>query len=115
MKNQIDYIYLSAIGSDNRDIKLVDDSTEAVVVFENGDTYTASFFTYQHIASLRRLHQQEDDFLNGKYFWVERMVLIDLISYESIQKVIDDLIEQGDFQSVFRKLKTWRNRNTNDL
>ena len=104
MNHQIKKIFLSTLCEEGHTSHPIDDNTEVVVVFDNGDTYAASFFTYRNIESARKLHQSKGDFLNGKYFWVECMVLIDFISQENVLAVVMDLIDQGDFYSVFRKL-----------
>lgn len=104
MNQRIKKIFLSSLREEESDRDSVDDSTEAVIVFDNGDTYTASFFTYRNIESMRELHQSQGSFLSGKYFWTERMLLIDFISQENVTAVIKDLLDQGDFPKAFRKL-----------
>lgn len=41
--------------------------------------------------------------MNGTYFWSSHMVLIDVISRQRIELLIDHLIIQDNFQSVFKR------------
>lgn len=41
--------------------------------------------------------------MEGKYFWASDMVLIDTASRERILEVIDYLIENDEFSSVFTR------------
>ena len=104
MTDKIADIYLSV----DHDIEstLVDDQryTDVVVVFENGEKHVASFFSYESLELLNAAHRESGEFLNGKYFWAPGMVLIDECSRESIEEVIEELMEEGDFKYIFRRI-----------
>jgi hypothetical protein len=80
----------------------MDDNSDVVVAFEDGNTYIATFFTYDNIQTLRRRYSQTGECLSGQYFWASDMVLIDQISRESIQQVINHLLETGEFSQIFK-------------
>ncbi|MCB0629152.1 MAG: hypothetical protein R2824_18785 [Saprospiraceae bacterium] len=91
-------------GHDREAIDYADNYTDVIVEMENGAVYVASFFTYQSISSLIDKHRMNGEYLGGKYYWAEDMVLIDKCGMEDVKKVIQHLIEEGDFLEVFRKL-----------
>lgn len=78
-----------------------DDDNTDVVVEKDGKKYVASFFTYKNVESLTRKNRKTGENLSGKYFWGSDMILIDSCSRADIEKVIDDLIKDGLFESVF--------------
>ncbi len=104
MSLRIDQIYLSRDLRKKENREIQDDSTDVIVKMEGGDIYVASFFSYDGIAALRNRNQITGHFLRGKYFWSNGMILIDVCDKRNIMYVIDDLMEEGDFKEVFRKL-----------
>ena len=80
------------------------ESTDVIVTMENGDRYVAAFFAYKYIEMIRQLNFQSGEFIKGKYFWVKNMVLVDSCCREDILNVIENIIEEGNFESVFEKL-----------
>ena len=79
-------------------------NTDVIVQFYSGKKYIASFFTFQNLEMIREENLKSEAFLNGKYFWTKNMLLIDNCSKKNITKVIDHLIIEGDFTTVFKKL-----------
>lgn len=79
-------------------------NTDVIVTMENGDLFIASFFAYLGIQLLTKTHQSTGEFLEGKYFWAKGMLLIDSCDRKSIENVIDYLLDEGDFLTVFQKL-----------
>lgn len=84
-------------------IAVTDDNTDVRVAFNNGASYVATFFTYENIASLRKKNAATGECLAGKYFWASDMILIDRIERSSILQVIDALLADGSFESIFAK------------
>jgi hypothetical protein len=79
-------------------------NTDVVVSLDNGKKYIASFFTYSNIRDMHIHHKQSGDFLYGSYFWNKNMVLIENCSLEDIEPVVNDLIDEGNFNEAFCKL-----------
>lgn len=79
------------------------DNTDVIVEFDNGDRWVASFFTYSNIGKLVEKNKSTGERLNGKYFWGSDMILVDEVSRERIQEVIDYLINKGEFECVFKR------------
>ena len=86
-------------------IDYTNESTDVIVEFKGGDTYISTFFTYKNLETKRMEYQNTGEFLGGKYFWEERMVFVDQITEDRIEEVVVHLIDEGDFQKVFRKLE----------
>ncbi|WP_337103313.1 hypothetical protein [Paenibacillus sp. YIM B09110] len=80
-----------------------DENTDVIVTFPNRSKWIASLFTYKNIETLRQKNIQSGECMNGLYFWSSDMVLIDVISRQSIEQLIDHLFIQGNFQSVFKR------------
>lgn len=83
------------------ELDIKNDNTDVIVEFNDGTRWVASFFTYGNISKLVEKNRSTGEYLNGKYFWSSDMVLIDEISRERIEEVINHLISEGEFQSIF--------------
>lgn len=80
-----------------------DDNTDVIVTFSDRSKWIASFFTYKNIQTLIEKNKQTGENLNGAYFWSSDIVLIDFVSRERIVEIINYLIENDEFCSVFSK------------
>ncbi|QUL52688.1 hypothetical protein KDC22_19855 [Paenibacillus tritici] len=81
---------------------IYDDNTDAIITFEDGSRWGASFFTYKNIQKLVAKNQQTGEYLQGKYFWGSDMVLVDECSRKRIEEVVEHLIRIGDFETIFK-------------
>lgn len=79
-------------------------NTDVIVQMDSGEKYIASFLTYENLESLRRENLKSGAFLNGKYYWMKNMLLIDDCSKERIKLIINHLLDEGNFDSVFKKI-----------
>lgn len=104
MDSKIEKIYLSLEALNYDSINFQDDHTDVIILFGNGSYYSASFFTFQNIWTLKEQNRQNGTFLKGSYFWVEGMILIDDLAINTVKKVINELLEEGDFERAFKKL-----------
>lgn len=104
MKQRIQKILLSSETELNDKSDLQDAHTDVIVKMNDGEKYVASFFTYKNLKTLQLLHREENDFLGGKYFWVKGMLMVENCKRQTIEKVVGDLIDEGDFERVFRKI-----------
>lgn len=80
-----------------------DANTDVMVVFSDRSKWIASFFTYKNIRTLREKNKQTGESMSGAYLWSSDMVLIDIASRERLEQVIDYLIQNNEFQSVFTR------------
>lgn len=101
----IEKVYLSGFYPGiEKDEKLENEYTDVIVVTDQGNKYVASFFTFENINMLRHLNHATGEFLGGKYFWANNMVLVDSCSKENIEKVVNHINDEGNFTTVFRRL-----------
>lgn len=80
-----------------------DGNTDVIVKFKDGSRWVASFFTYTNIKTLVEKNKKTGECMNGKYFWASDMILIDEVSRKQIEEVIDHLINEGEFEFIFKK------------
>ena len=80
-----------------------DANLEVIVTFSDLSKWIASFFTYKNIQTLREKNVKTGECMKGAYLWSSDMVLIDIASRERIYEVIDFLIENDEFESVFTR------------
>ncbi|WP_435623774.1 hypothetical protein [Flagellimonas sp.] len=80
------------------------DNSDVIVTFENGEKFVATFFTYENIQWLRQKNMETGECLNGKYFYATDLILIDTLNRREILKVINHLIEEGSFKTVFDRI-----------
>jgi hypothetical protein len=79
-------------------------STDVIVLLNDGHKYTASFFSFAYLEQVCNRNKISGEFLGGKYFWAKNIVLVEECSDDIINPVVADIIEEGEFNEVFRKL-----------
>lgn len=98
----------------SRDFGISDDTTgsdlvegtDVIVYLEDNKTvkeYIATVFTYDEIQAQYKNNCKVGDFLNGEYFFKPNLLIVKYCSRESLEKIVNHLIKEGDFMSVFRK------------
>lgn len=100
----IDEIFLS---SDTRKEYFAEEPkglTDVVVKFNSGEKFFASFFTFDKVIEMRKEHQLNEKFLSGRYFWAKNMILIEACDKATIERVIENLLEEGEFREAFTKI-----------
>jgi hypothetical protein len=80
------------------------DSTDVIVLLKDNRRYIASFFSFGFISEKNLQADMSLDFLKGKYFWNKNMVLIKDCTPDLVGQVVNDLIDEGNFQEAFREL-----------
>ncbi|MEL7425616.1 MAG: hypothetical protein AAFN81_21675 [Bacteroidota bacterium] len=80
------------------------DTTDVIVELQNGDLLVASFLPYKNVSISIERNRISGDYLSGKYFWVDRMVLVEKCDPSTIEEVVHNLLEEGDFFKVFQKI-----------
>jgi hypothetical protein len=103
-ENRIKKVFITAEHQMGNDQDIDIGSTDVIVLLDDDRKYIASFFTYAFVEYIRNKNRMTGDFLNGKYFWGKNMVLIEECTPEVINPVIKHIIEEGEFNDVFRVL-----------
>ena len=101
---KIKRIHLSSLDINEDEYDPKSGNTDVIVFLENDKKYIASFFSYANIEEMRLQHQKSGVFLDGTYFWDKHMVLVEECSLKTIETVVGDLIDEGNFQEAFREL-----------
>jgi hypothetical protein len=101
---EVKKIFITADLESENNHKQKSGNTDVIVLLEDGHKYSASFFTYAYIEMIRKKNIYTGDFLNGKYFWGKNMVLVEECSFDVINSVVIDIIDEGEFKEVFRHL-----------
>ena len=89
-----------------RGIKPLDpdnDNVDVEVTFQNGESFSAVFFTLQNIETLMKHYKKTGECADGLYFWASDMVIVQHLSEKTICETIDNLLAEDEFESVFSK------------
>ena len=89
-----------------RGIKPLDpdnDNVDVEVTFQNGESFSAVFFTFQNIETLMKHYKKTGECADGLYFWASNMVIVQHLSEKTICETIDKLLVEDKFESVFSK------------
>ena len=73
------------------------------VTFPNGESFSAVFFTLQNIATLMKDYEKTGEGANGLYFWTSDMLIVQKLTEQTICETVDNLLAEGEFESVFSK------------
>ncbi len=98
-------IYIAAENWAEGEWDYQNDNTDVIVTTNENKRYIATFFTYQNIESLRKKNNETGECFDGKYFWASDMILIDKCSRNNIEKVIQYLINEGEFYQIFNEIE----------
>jgi hypothetical protein len=100
----IKQIYITSDHVKDDEVRMKSGNTDVIVVLINGYKYTASFLTYDYIEKARDRNKITGEYLQGKYFWAKNMVLVEDCTPEIINPVVREIIDEGEFNDVFRRL-----------
>ncbi|RAW01598.1 hypothetical protein [Pseudochryseolinea flava] len=77
-------------------------STDVIVRFENGDQYAATFYSSK---SMERLVNAMDEGGEGvAQYELLQGVLVKNFEEKKLYALVDDMLAEGDFQLIFKKL-----------
>lgn len=103
LKERSKQIWINAEEWAEGEWNIEDVNLDVTVTFSDRSKWIASFFTYKNILTLREKNRQTGECMKGAYYWSSDMVLIDTASRERILEVIDYLIKNDEFESVFTR------------
>lgn len=101
---KIKQIFLMPGNDPNEEEQRGSGNADVIITMEDGDRYLGSIFTYDNIEVMRKINKASKEFLQGKYFWVKNMLLIDSLKQEDVRVVAEHLIDEGEFSNVFQKI-----------
>lgn len=81
------------------------DNSDVIITFSDDSRHIATFFTYQNIEHLRQKNKRTGEYLNGKFFWASDMIIVERIKREEIERIINYLITENEFESIFDRIE----------
>ena len=83
-----------------------DDNIDAVVHFDNGESFGITFFTKKNISTLLERWKKSGENLNGTYFWSIDCIIVEKLEYALLEQVIADVSKYRDnvFEKHFTKI-----------
>ena len=82
-----------------------DDNMDVIFTLSDRTKWVASFFTYQNILSLNRKNKTTGECLNGLYFCATDMILIEKLTKDNIQKVLNEMIKEDEISTYCTQLE----------
>jgi hypothetical protein len=79
----------------------LDTNSDVTVTRADGSLWTATFFTFENVNSLRKKYQRSGECLSGRYVWSTNMIIVDRLTRESVESIVADLLSSGEFESAF--------------
>lgn len=80
------------------------DNSDVIVTFADGSKAIATFFTYKNIEFLRQKNKETGECLSGKFFWASNMILVEKISRQTVEEIVNHLLSEDEFYLVFEKV-----------
>lgn len=90
------------IGSHELDYSKLD--TDVIVHLENGDHYKAHFISLNELVDAVEESYRKKSEMAKRYYWSKNMVIVKDLRREELHPMINDMIDEGDFQLIFEKL-----------
>ncbi|AOR28257.1 hypothetical protein FORMB_12120 [Formosa sp. Hel1_33_131] len=82
----------------------INDNSDVIVTFDDKSKYVATFFTYDNIEYLRQKNRQTGECLDGRFFWASDMIIIERINRKEVVEIIEHLIKEKEFESIFDQI-----------
>ncbi|MEI9921428.1 MAG: hypothetical protein WDO14_21975 [Bacteroidota bacterium] len=79
-------------------------STDVIVELDDGQKYIATFYASDFLEATIREERSTPVYNSGHYYKILNMVLVKNLNYQEMLEVIDEMIDEGDFQLVFNKV-----------
>ena len=78
--------------------------TDVIVQSDTGHTYCAKFIAIQKLIDDIKAHRESEKNPSSKYYWSKHMVIVNDIDKQDLVPIVNHMIQEGDFQMIFRKL-----------
>lgn len=88
------------IGSANAE-DVWNDNSDVLVRFEDGREYVATFFTVENLRQLMQKFRESGENSCGLYVWSTHMIVVERLTPEDVERVVEDLLENGEFEAAF--------------
>ena len=105
MDGSVKSIILTAEYLNDTDIDYNDLNTDVIVQFDNGDKYSATFFSVKNLQSMiDELDRLQDRNAVRQYYKIMNMALVKDFNQGDLLPIIEAMLSEGDFQLLFKKI-----------
>jgi hypothetical protein len=87
------------------DFSTRDSNADVVVRFKDRREYVATFFTVENLRQLMLKFRHSGENAHGLYVWSTQMIVVDALTLEVVNRVVDDLLRRGDFDTAFARVQ----------
>lgn len=95
----VENIYMSDYDNENEnDMEQL--ATDVIVTMKNKAKYVATFYTYEYLKNIIIKEKSKDQ----SYWCMTPFTLVESIDGERMKKIVEEMIDRGDFQLMFLKL-----------
>ena len=77
------------------------EAVDVQVTLPDQTRWVATFCSYKFVDTLRAKYAADGQSLGGRYVWIADMVLVEDTSRATIESVVHNLLNTGDFRSAF--------------
>ena len=79
-------------------------NVDVEVRLSDGNKYVATFFTMENLKELFDKFQHTGECANGLYVWATQMIVVRDLSPRTIQRTIENLLEEGELEKAFARI-----------
>lgn len=87
------------------DINPDNDNVDVEVTLNDGEVFSATFFTLNNLRSLMEKYSRNGECANGLYIWAADMIIVTRITEEIINASVKDLIDSGEIFSACSRIR----------
>ena len=77
-----------------------DDAVDVIATLSDGSRWSATMCSFDHVAALREQAAESGECLQGRYVWAAGLILVADTSRPSVEAVLRDLLESGEFHAA---------------
>lgn len=80
------------------------DNVDVEVELDDGRRFCATFFTLENIRRLFAKNKTTGECHSGLYFWATDMIIVEVLTLDTIEKTVKDLLACREFESAFSEI-----------
>ena len=104
MTGEITAVFFSDRPEAGRPVDYEDINTDVIVQFENGDQYSAVFYSHKNLHNVMNEIEESDEYRSYTYYRVLDIVLVRDFNDGDLRPIIEAMLKEGDFQLIFKKI-----------
>lgn len=96
--------YSLSIVNGKREINETNDNIDVEIHLKDGSLYSATLFSMENITEIMESYKNTGECLNGAFFWASDMIIIQNFKLETINNIIKELVESGEYKYACSKI-----------